>query len=56
MRLNFELNVEVQNEAVTQALMEAVPKGRALTLKEIEGDSFLFKLRNNAARLLQPYL
>jgi len=55
-RLNFELNVEFQNEAVTQALMEAVPKGRALTLKEIEGDSFLFKLRNNAARLLQPYL
>jgi cardiolipin synthase len=55
-RLNFELNVEIQNEAFTRMLMEAVPKGRALTLKEIEGDSLPLKLRNNAARLLQPYL
>jgi len=55
-RLNFELNVEIQDEAFTRMLMEAVPKGRALTLAEIEGDSFLLKLRNNAARLLQPYL
>jgi len=55
-RLNFELNVEVQDEAFTRMLMEAVPKGRALTLGEIEGDSFPLKLRNNAARLLQPYL
>ena len=55
-RLNFELNVEVQDEAFTRMLMDAVPKGRALTLAEIEGDSFPLKLRNNAARLLQPYL
>ncbi|MFI5032649.1 MAG: phospholipase D-like domain-containing protein [Reyranellales bacterium] len=55
-RLNFELNVEIQDEAFTKALMEAVPKGRALTLAEIEGDTFPLKLRNNAARLLQPYL
>src|SRR5690349_8864342 len=55
-RLNFELNVEIQDEAFARALMEAVPKGRPLTLAEIEGDSFLLKLRNNAARLLQPYL
>jgi cardiolipin synthase len=55
-RLNFELNVEIQDEAFTQMLMEAAPKGRALTLSEIEGDSFPLKLRNNAARLLQPYL
>ncbi|HEY4166157.1 MAG TPA: phospholipase D-like domain-containing protein, partial [Reyranella sp.] len=55
-RLNFELNVEIQDEAFTRALMETVPKGRALTLAEIEGDSFPLKLRNNAARLLQPYL
>ena len=55
-RLNFELNVEIQDEVFTRMLMEAVPKGRALTLAEIEGDSFLLKLRNNAARLLQPYL
>jgi cardiolipin synthase len=55
-RLNFELNVEIQDEAFAQMLMEAVPKGRALTLSEVEGDSFPLKLRNNAARLLQPYL
>jgi cardiolipin synthase len=55
-RLNFELNVEIQDEVFTRMLMEAVPKGRALTLAEIEGDSFPLKLRNNAARLLQPYL
>ena len=55
-RLNFELNVEIQDEAFAQMLMEAMPKGRALTLGEIEGDSFPLKLRNNAARLLQPYL
>ena len=55
-RLNFELNVEIQDEAFTRMLMEAVPKGRALTLSEIEGDSFPLKLRNNAARLMQPYL
>jgi cardiolipin synthase len=55
-RLNFELNVEVHDEAFNRTLMEAVPKGRALTLGEIEGDSLPLKLRNNAARLLQPYL
>ncbi|HLG45639.1 MAG TPA: phospholipase D-like domain-containing protein [Reyranella sp.] len=55
-RLNFELNVEIQDEAFTRLLTETVPKGRALTLSEIEGDSFPLKLRNNAARLLQPYL
>jgi cardiolipin synthase len=55
-RLNFELNVEVQDEAFNRALTESVPTGRALTLAEIEGDTLALKLRNNAARLLQPYL
>ncbi len=55
-RLNFELNVEVQDEAFAQMLMEVVPKGRALTQAEIEGDPFPLRLRNSAARLLQPYL
>jgi cardiolipin synthase len=55
-RLNFELNVEVQDEAFAQMLMDAVPKGRALTLAEIDGDPLPLKLRNNAARLLQFYL
>ncbi|MBS0524006.1 MAG: cardiolipin synthase [Proteobacteria bacterium] len=56
LRLNFELNVEIQDEAFTRMLMAEVPKGLPLTLSEIEGDSLPLKLRNNAARLLQPYL
>jgi cardiolipin synthase A/B len=55
-RLNFELNVEVQDEAFARMLMDSVPPGRALTLAEIEGDPLPLKLRNNAARLLQFYL
>jgi cardiolipin synthase len=55
-RLNFELNVEIQDEAFTRMVMEAVPKGRALTLAEVQGDTLPLKLRNNAARLMQPYL
>jgi cardiolipin synthase len=55
-RLNFELNVEVHDEAFAHALMESLPKGRPLSKAEIDGDSFPLKLRNNAARLLQPYL
>jgi len=55
-RLNFELNVEIQDEAFARALMEAVPKGRPLTRAEIDGDPLALRLRSNAARLLQPYL
>jgi cardiolipin synthase len=55
-RLNFELNVEIQDEAFARTLMEAIPEGRPLTLAEIDGDSLPLLLRNNAARLLQPYL
>jgi cardiolipin synthase len=55
-RLNFELNVEIQDEAFARTLMAAIPAGRPLTLAEIDGDSLPLRLRNNAARLLQPYL
>lgn len=55
-RLNFELNVEVQDEAFARILMEAVPKGRPLTKAEMDSDPLPLRLRNNAARLLQPYL
>jgi len=55
-RLNFELNVEVQDEAFARTLMEAVPKGRPLTKAEMDSDPLPLRLRNNAARLLQPYL
>jgi cardiolipin synthase len=55
-RLNFELNVEIQDEAFARTLMEAMPKGRPLTRAEIDGDPLPLRLRNNAARLFQPYL
>ena len=55
-RLNFELNVEVQDEGFARTLMEALPKGRPLTKAEIDSDTLPLRLRNNAARLLQPYL
>jgi cardiolipin synthase len=55
-RLNFELNVEIQDEAFARRLMEAMPKGRLMTRAEIDGDRLPIRLRSNAARLLQPYL
>ncbi len=55
-RLNFELNVEIQDEAFASALAEVVPAGRPLTLAELERVSVFRRLRDNAARLLQPYL
>ena len=55
-RLNFELNVEIQDEPFARALTGALPAGRLLTLAEMGRDPLPLKLRNNAARLLQPYL
>ena len=55
-RLNFELNVEIQDEAFTRTLMEAMPKARPLTKSEIDNDPLLLRLRDSAARLAQPYL
>jgi cardiolipin synthase len=55
-RLNFELNVEIHDEAFARTLAEATPVGRPLTLAEVNRASLPLKLRDNAARLLQPYL
>jgi cardiolipin synthase len=55
-RLNFELNVEIQDEAFARLLAQVGTNGRLLTLAEVEGASLAQKLRDNAARLLQPYL
>ncbi len=55
-RLNFELNVEVQGAEFARALAAVVPSGRLLTLEELNGDPLPLRLRNSAARLLQPYL
>ena len=55
-RLNFELNVEIQDEGFARKLAEITSGGRDLLLAEINRDRLLLRLRNNAARLLQPYL
>ncbi|HTR84145.1 MAG TPA: phospholipase D-like domain-containing protein [Reyranella sp.] len=55
-RLNFELNVEVQDEEFAHRLGEVTQQGRQLTLSEIKSDPLLARLRNSAARLMQPYL
>jgi cardiolipin synthase len=55
-RLNFELNVEVQDGEFARRLGEATHAGRQLTLGEIDSDPLVLRLRNSAARLLQPYL
>jgi cardiolipin synthase len=55
-RLNFELNVEIHDEAFARTLAEVTPAGRALTLAEVNSASLPLRLRDNAARLLQPYL
>jgi cardiolipin synthase len=55
-RLNFELNVEIQDEGFARKLVEITGGGRELPLAEITRDRLVLRLRNNAARLLQPYL
>ncbi len=55
-RLNFELNVELQDPGFAVRLRKATRTGRLLTLAELEGEPLARRLRNNAARLLQPYL
>ncbi len=55
-RLNFELNVEIQGEDFARGIVELTSGGRRLTLAELDADPLPLKLRNSAARLLQPYL
>ncbi len=55
-RLNFELTVEIQDEGFARNLAEITRGGRELLLAELDHDPLLLRLRNNAARLLQPYL
>jgi cardiolipin synthase len=55
-RLNFELNVELHNPDFAARLVALAPQGRRLTLSELDGDPLPIRLRNSAARLLQPYL
>jgi cardiolipin synthase A/B len=55
-RLNFELNVELHDPAFAGRLAAVAPPTRRLTLAELDRDSLPVRLRNSAARLLQPYL
>lgn len=55
-RLNFELNIEVHGAEFAGRLAGLMREGRPLTLGELDGESLPFRLRNSAARLLQPYL
>ena len=55
-RLNFELNVEVQGPEFASLITDLAGASRRLTLDDLNGDSLPLRLRNGAARLLQPYL
>lgn len=55
-RLNFELNVEMHGAEFARQLAQVSQGGRQLTLAEIDANPLPLRLRNSAARLLQPYL
>jgi cardiolipin synthase len=55
-RLNFELNVELHDRHFACKIAAATPTTRRLSLAELDSDSLPIRLRNSAARLLQPYL
>jgi cardiolipin synthase len=55
-RLNFELNVEIQGPEFARRLSAVTQSGRQLRLAELDADPLPLRLRNSAARLLQPYL
>jgi cardiolipin synthase len=55
-RLNFELNVELHDRDFAAKVMAIAPKARRLTAAELDADPLATRLRNSAARLLQPYL
>ena len=55
-RLNFELNVEIQDPTFARLLAQETHTGRQLDLATLDADPLPLRLRNNAARLLQPYL
>jgi hypothetical protein len=55
-RLNFELNVEIEGPPFAQMINDMTHTGQSLTLSDLDADSLPIRLRNAAARLLQPYL
>lgn len=55
-RLNFELNVELHDAEFATRIAALARGARRLSLGEIDADPLPIRLRNSAARLLQPYL
>ncbi|MBV8393585.1 MAG: cardiolipin synthase [Alphaproteobacteria bacterium] len=55
-RLNFELNVEVQEAAFAAEINRATHSGKQLELAAFKDEPMMLRLRDSAARLLQPYL
>jgi cardiolipin synthase len=55
-RLNFELNVELHDADFARQIARLSTPTQRLTLADIDGDPLPIRLRNSAARLLQPYL
>ena len=55
-RLNFELNVELHDREFAGGIKGLASQARRLSLAELDADPLPIRLRNSAARLLQPYL
>lgn len=59
LRLNFELDMEIYDEAISRQLSDFMDEkrdaGREITLAELKKLSFLKKLRNGASWLFSPY-
>jgi cardiolipin synthase len=55
-RLNFELNVELHDTGFAHEIAVATQGCRRLTVAELDAAPLPVRLRNGAARLLQPYL
>ena len=60
LRLNFELNVECYGREFAQRMGSVIEQklrhAREVTMAEVDGRSFLSKLRDATARLFSPYL
>ncbi|MFO1160162.1 MAG: phospholipase D-like domain-containing protein [Reyranellaceae bacterium] len=55
-RLNFELNVELHDPGFAQQIVAATKARQRLRLADLDNEPLPLRLRNGAARLLQPYL
>ena len=55
-RLNFELNVELHDSGFARQIVAASAASQRLRLADLDNEPLPLRLRNGAARLLQPYL